>query len=248
MYTGTVKRSSIGWTDYTGGPANFVYGCTRISEGCANCYAFALADRYGARLSMERVKYDEDKLRKLVRCKMPPIKRDRAMCFVVDMGDLFHEDVPDYFIFKALSVLAARPDVDFQILTKRVYRAWKLLQNYGLSPNIWLGASVENQHRADQRVSLLLDIPAHVRWVSVEPMLESVHMPELFLLDWVVCGAESGAHRRPFDPVWAQVLYEQCKKANIPFYGKQASAFYPELPLRLNVGPGQEAEVKEWPC
>lgn len=248
-------RSAIAWTDYSGGDANFVTGCTPVSEGCRNCYAKAIYERFGKDFGHVQVSFEA--LERLARWKpKPPWKRmdstrawtERPMCFVCDTGDLFHDDVPMVFIEQAMDVMRGRRDVDWQILTKRPVRMlqwWK--QSPGYMPgNIWLGVSVENQERADVRVPLLLEMPATVRFVSVEPMLEPVNLSLwLHKLDWVICGAESGPNRRPFDPQWACALYRQCiwRDAHVPLFYKQGSA----------LKPGQDAElpgygvVQEWP-
>jgi protein gp37 len=138
---------------------------------------------------------------------------------------------------------------------------------HGWPPNLWLGVSAENQARADERIPLLLRVPAAVRFVSVEPMLGPVDLGdwlpgpnvvewdeddegspyygryEADTLSWVICGAESGPNRRPFEVEWALDLYEQCREVGVPFFGKQASGLKPGVPLEL---PGYGV-VQEWP-
>lgn len=262
------RRSSIAWTDYSGGDANFVCGCTPVSEGCRACYAKAIYERFGRDFS--NVQADEDKLGRLESwIPKPPWKRmdstrpwiGRPMCFVCDTGDLFHPDVPNDFIASALDVMASRDDVDWQVLTKRPERFHDVLwfmddcwlgdsaynvtrEVIGPPPNIWLGVSVENQARADERIPLLLQVPAAVRFLSVEPMLEPIDLnPWLPKLDWVICGGESGPRRRAFDVTWALHLEAQCRGAGIPFLYKQGSALKPGQDNEL---PGRGI-VQEWP-
>lgn len=258
-----VKTSAIGWTDFSGGDLNFVTGCTPVSEGCQNCYARAIYERWGKDHSI--VTAHEDKLNRLARAKFPEHspkrgKEHRPMAFVCDTGDLFHESVPDDFIMYALEVLESRPDVIWQVLTKRPERMRETLRmgapGASLRENVWLGVTAENQRRANERIPLLLDTPAAVRFVSVEPMLGEVDLrggsgeiwpwAEAVLngqgIDWVICGAESGPHRRPFKVEWAQELYEQCKDAAVPFFGKQDSGSRPGTPLLI-----EEQIIHEWP-
>lgn len=276
-----MKTSAIGWTDYSGGPLNFVRGCTPVSEGCANCYARAIYDRFGRDFS--QVICDDDALRKLLTMRFPeysPKRGDsRPMAFVCDTGDLFHESVSDRFICWCLWAMYKRADVTWQILTKRPERMRTLVTEWledGQPPdNIWLGVTAENQRRADARIPILLDTPVAVRFVSVEPMLEAMRLDSVRFdpwtemnvlegvgqtsrsgmrgqtipncrcksLDWVICGAESGPKRRPFEVAWALDLYEQCREAGVPFFGKQASGLRPGVPLSL---PGHGI-VQEWP-
>jgi protein gp37 len=279
----TMKTSAIGWTDFSGGDLNFVTGCTPVSEGCQNCYAMAIYKRWGR--DFDTVKVHEDKRDRLYPGKWPewsPKRGEghRPMAFVCDTGDLFHDAVPDEFIWYAFNTMLACHDmVEFQVLTKRPERMRIFVTDYlrrrnlpaSHLHNIWLGVTVENQQRADERIPILLDTPAAVRFVSVEPCLSPVdlsgympewdHRPEHEYwraafpdtdgkkilvqpgIDWTIVGAESGPSRRPFDVAWAVDLYEQCKDAGVPFFFKQGS----------DLRPGQHAElpgigkVQEWP-
>jgi protein gp37 len=167
--------------------------------------------------------------------------------FVNSMSDLFHEDVPDDFIAQVFGVIASQERHTFQVLTKRPERAKKLLggawiQNealFGLPfekrwplPNVWLGVSVEDQERADERIPLLLETPAAVRFLSCEPLLGPVDldaistwahaMPsEPVSIDWIIVGGESGAKARPMDLAWARSLVEQGRAAGVPVFVKQ---------------------------
>lgn len=241
----SISRSKIGYCDYSSGDANFITGCTPVSEGCRNCYARAIYERFGLDFSQARV--HEDRLDRLYAWQpRPPWKRDRPSVFVCDTGDLFHEAVPFEFIDDAVSIMNQRSDIDWLILTKRPVRmlAWWRQTHERLGDNLWIGVTAENQTRAEERIPLLLELPAAVRWVSVEPMLTPVDLfswlPDV---DWIVCGGESGPKRRPFEVSWALDLYEQCQWAGTPFWYKQGSAFR----------PGQDAKlpdygvVQQWP-
>jgi protein gp37 len=247
-----MKRSDIGWTDYSGGKANFVLrgkakGDCEHSEGCANCYAWLMRNR-NPEETPDYTTFSTDKLQSLARVRprenRQPYRRgpgSRPMVFVVDMGDLFHEAVPDALVMQALDVFRARSDVDWQILTKRVDRLVSMWGGVVLPFNVWVGVTAENQRRADERLPLLCQVPAAVRFVSVEPMLEPVLL-DLTGIAWVICGGESGGHRRSFDKAWAAALWEQCRAAGIPFFFKQGSAGDPGHDDLLG---GQR--IKQWP-
>lgn len=267
-----MKASAIGWTDYSGGDLNFVTGCTPVSEGCQHCYARAIARRFGR--DFDTVVCDEEKLLRAARRDYGHSPKRglgrKPMCFVCNTGDLFHEDVPIHFLQLAWQSMAYRDDVIWQVLTKRPERAWDFFNAYGYQyqlggePHIWLGVTAENQRTADERIPILLDIPAAVRFVSVEPMLGPVDL-DCYLgyntqmeareanaskcqerqqrkIHLVICGAESGPNRRPFEAAWAEALYQQCKKAGTPFFAKQDSAHRPGAPLVLSDGI-----VQQWP-
>lgn len=233
-----MKRSRITWTDYSGGDLNVVTGCTPVSEGCANCYARAIYERFG--LDHSKVMIREDKLQRLSKMRLPQDGNRRGpnskpMCFICDTGDLFHPDVPEEFISDVFEMMARRQDVIWQVLTKRPDRMREIVTRWGqpMPVHVWLGVTCENQARADERIPLLLQTPAAVRFVSCEPMLEPIDLGKCRMLDWVICGAESGPHRRPFDRAWAANLYAQCAHANVAFFGKQDSDLKPGKPLYI---------------
>lgn len=248
-----MKLSTIGWTDYSGGPLNFVSGCTPVSEGCSNCYARATYKRFGLDFTPH---FDRDKLAQLMTIRFPQFSPKRGaphkpMAFPCDTGDLFHESIPDGDLWDALDVLAACWDVNWQVLTKRAERMNGVVDEWlcrkgakRLPGNIWLGVTTENQARADERIPALLATPAATRFVSVEPCLGAMDLSRWIEgLRWMIVGGESGPHRRPFDVAWALDLYKQCREANVPFFYKQGGALRPgqddDLPV---IG-----KVKEWP-
>jgi len=247
----TVSRSSIGWTDFSGGDLNFVLrgkkrGDCECSVGCEHCYAYGLRNR-NRRQAADVTTYDAGKLTRLGRARFPVDDRrrgpgSRPMCFVVDMGDLFHPRVPDDFVMQALATMTARCDVDWQVLTKRPARLAALWGDVVPWPShVWVGVTCETQATARERLPYLREVPATVRYVSAEPLLEPMTL-DLTGISWVICGGESGPGRRPFDKAWARDLGGQCAKAGIPFFYKQGTALRPGRDCILD---GEE--VKQWP-
>jgi len=229
-------NSSIEWTEATWNP---VRGCDIVSPGCTNCYAMKVAHRFSG------AGKPYDGLTKLTKggpvwtgqvrlvpeaLGMPLRWRKPRRIFVNSMSDLFHEDVPDGFITEVWRTMADTPHHTYQILTKRPARMAENLRralsigDFIAPPleNVWLGVSVEDQRRADERIPLLLLTPAAVRWLSVEPLLGPVDLwPWIADLDWVVVGGESGHGARPMDQDWARSLRDQCNEAAVPFFFKQ---------------------------
>jgi len=267
------RRSTIGYVDFSGGDLNFVVrgttpGDCEVSPGCAHCYALALERRFGVGPPTTTV-YKE-RLGRLVSARFEPgaapFRRgpdSRPLAFVCDTGDLFHESVPRAVLERFLGVVQYRSEVDWLVLTKRAaaMRAFMLWyygtrepNDYRPLPNLWLGVSVENQAAAEQRIPLLLETPAARRWLSVEPMLGAINLqPHLLGVDLVICGAESGAKRRFFSPLWAEDLWAQCREAGVAFFGKQDSGSGPGRPLHLRrdasagVAGGETFLVHEFP-
>lgn len=249
-----MNKSKIDWTDRTWNP---IRGCSKVSEGCKNCYAELMAMRFcgpgepyhgvitNGRWNGE-INRIYDKLEDPLRWTKP------SMVFVNSMSDLFHENVPDDFIKEVFVIMARSPLQTFQVLTKRSSRmeqwfgSWagheaareaaELEVEWPL-PNVWLGVSVETQDWAGDRIPGLLNVPAAVRFVSAEPLLEDL---DLMLvedpteggyfnaleqgIDWVIVGCESGAalKRREMEEWWVRDLRRQCISTETAFFYKQA--------------------------
>lgn len=256
-----VRRSNIGWCDFSGGDANFIIGCTPKSEGCQNCYARRIIEgRLGRDFSDVRL-YPK-KLHRLAKTKFEengiPFRRgpgSRPIVFPCDLSDLFHPNVPDDLILEGLRIMGQRDDVDWAVLTKRVRRLayFDLVHLYeGFPPNVWIGTTVENRKRAEERIPILRKVRAKVRWLSMEPLLEDVNVdfylkqrnrPRSENVHWVIVGAESGSDRRPFDVSWARSIYAECKATGVAFFGKQDSGSRPGVPLLID-----GREIKEFPA
>jgi protein gp37 len=209
-------HSGIEWTDATWNP---VTGCTKISPGCKHCYAERLATRLRAMGNPRyrngfAVTLHEDQLTLPLRWK-----RSKRI-FVNSMSDLYHEAVPDEFIRRVFDVMLAAPQHVFQILTKRSERVAALASSLPWAPNVWQGVSVENADYVS-RVDDLGEVPAAVRFLSVEPLLGPIRGLPLARIDWVIVGGESGGRRRAVDAEWVRGIRDQCVAANVPFFFKQ---------------------------
>ena len=253
----------IEWTDATWNP---VTGCTRVSPGCVNCYIdWAPPFRVEGRHFTDRDGNRSHAIGATTGVRLHPDRLDWPLrkrswrgkrVFVCSLADLFHDDVPDEYIARVFAVMALTPEVTYQVLTKRPARMRALLASGTFAgmvwrdvddpswplPNVWMGVTVEDQERADQRIPILLDTPAAVRWLSCEPLLGPVDLDATGMgvtgtsgpesrpsaVDWVVAGGESGPNARPMHPSWARSLRDQCATAGVPFLFKQWGEWAPD--------------------
>ena len=209
-------HSAIEWTDATWNP---VTGCTKVSPGCKNCYAERLATRLQLMGNPRYMKgfaltLHDDQLQLPLRWRQP------RRIFVNSMSDLFHGDVPEAFIQSVFRTMEQAHWHSFQVLTKRADRLAKLAPKLPWPDNVWMGVSVENADYAD-RIDLLRDVPAAVRFLSIEPLLGPLSKLRLWKIDWVIAGGESGPRHRKPDPAWVRDIRDQCVKAGVPFFFKQ---------------------------
>jgi len=209
-------NSSIEWTDATWNP---VTGCTKISPGCKNCYAERLALRLREMGSARyengfRLTLHPDALHLPLRWTKP------KMIFVNSMSDLFHDSVPEDYIQQVFEVMVKAHWHKFQILTKRADRLSRIAQRLPWPAHIWQGVSVENQTYV-KRVALLRQVPATVRFLSIEPLLGPIPNLPLEDIHWVIVGGESGPGHRPIRTEWVRDIRKQCVSANVPFFFKQ---------------------------
>jgi protein gp37 len=249
--------SPIEWTDATWNPTT---GCTKVSPGCAHCY---IERTPGFRINGRKfVNGATDLQLHENRLEQPLHWRKPRRVFVNSLSDLFHADIPDAFIDRVFAVMAASPQHSFQVLTKRPRRMQAYMCRLAKSirpleeaartvgrtfryddvglllwpiPNVWVGVSVENQRFADERIPLLLQTPAAVRFISAEPLLERLQLAwegygpyEYGYLrdgiDWVIVGGESGPGARPFDIAWARAIVAQCQATGVACFVKQLGA------------------------
>jgi protein gp37 len=214
-------RSAIEWTDATWNP---VRGCTKVSPGCANCYAETFAERFRGVVGHP---YERGFDLRLVPEKLQaPLRwRGSRMIFVNSMSDLFHKDIPDDYIVAVAQVMKRARWHTFQVLTKRSERMRDLLTTrlafVAGDRHVWWGVSVENRKHGLPRVAHLRDTPAEVRFLSIEPLLERLGVIDLRGIGWVIAGGESGPRARPMNPAWIREIRDQCVGAGVPFFFKQ---------------------------
>jgi len=213
-----MTHSKIEWTESTWNP---VTGCTKISDGCKNCYAEVMARRLKA---MGQPKYKNGFKLTLhpETLNEPYTWKKPRMIFINSMSDLFHKDVPVEYIQKIFNVVWNNPHHIFQVLTKRS----DLLRRYdseGLldwPPNLWMGVTVENSD-VIKRIDDLRKTKAKVKFLSCEPLLTPLENMNLQGIDWVIVGGESGRTPRPMKEEWVLGIKKQCERSNTTFYFKQ---------------------------
>jgi len=214
-------NSKIEWTDATWNP---VRGCTKISPGCARCYAETFAERFRG---VKGHPYEQGFDLRLVPEKLiEPVRWQRSkMIFVNSMSDLFHRDIPNNYIVAVAEVMVKASWHTYQVLTKRSERMRDLLRTKlrfaAEQPYIWWGVSVENRKYGFPRIDHLRETPASMRFLSVEPLLEDLGEINLAGVDWVIVGGESGVGARPIQPSWVRSIRKQCRQAEVPFFFKQ---------------------------
>lgn len=229
-------NTKIEWCDSTWNP---ITGCTPVSEACQHCYAANIAKRFWGDRKFSDIRFHRRRMLQPLNWRKP------RLIFVCSMGDLFHESVGANWIDSILEVAESQPRHTFLFLTKRPSR----MANWKFPDNCWLGVTAENQKRADERIPTLLQIPAAVRFVSIEPMLGDIKLSQGWVdylegwatdaepdidgspipvqvqthkLGWVICGAETGPGARYMQRKWALDLHKQCRNAGVPFFFKKA--------------------------
>lgn len=229
-----MENSKIEWTHHTFNPW---IGCTKVSPGCANCYAETLMDtRYG------RVKWGKgnprsrtatanwSKPRQWNRAAEEATERPRVFC--ASLADWLDDEVPIEWLSDLLCLINETPNLDWLLLTKRPQNfvsrvsaatGWDA-DNLECPPNVWVGTSAEDQARWDERIPLLMKIPAQVRFVSAEPLIGPIQMGE-DLPDWLIVGGESGSGARKMEWSWAWDLADSCARNSVPFFFKQWGQF-----------------------
>jgi protein gp37 len=249
-----MAQSQIEWTDATWNP---VAGCSIVSAGCTNCYAMEMARRLQAmgvpkykgltRISGKRVVWkgivrtDRNSLQIPFGWKKP------RKIFVNSMSDLFHEKVADQFIQSVWDVMAATPHHKYQILTKRPDRMLSFVENKvnSVLPNVWLGTSVEDSAVID-RIEFIRRVPAAIRFISFEPLINSVGNVDLKDIDWAIVGGESGRKARPIREAWIDEIYAACDVYGTAFFFKQWGAWGKDNKRRSKKENGREYRGRVW--
>ena len=257
--------TNIEWTDAVWNP---VTGCTKVSPGCSRCYAEAVAKRFWKGRPFEDVRFHKRRLDEPLHWRKP------RRVFVNSMSDLFHEDLKTYQISDIFDVMMRSPQHTFQVLTKRPDRMRTYMREHLAFQlqNIWLGVSVENQLMANERIPILQDTPAAVRFLSVEPLLSEVDLyrggwsllrpiksptmggPRKPPIDWVIVGGESGRKARPCNVEWVNTIIGQCRDSSVPCFVKQlgANPVFDGFPLAAGMQPlilrdSKGGDIEEWP-
>lgn len=234
------EKTKIEWTNFRGNPGstwNILTGCSKVSQGCKFCYAERWAKRGMGQFAKNpdrkftEVMFHADKLNDPLKWKRP------RMIFVCSMSDLFHESIDFEVLEPIFETMYKAEQHIFLVLTKRPermkefyhwfdsrYTGWK-------QRNVWLGVSIEDQATADERIPILASIPAYIRFISAEPLLDVIDLnkrcfpsgPESYLdyIHWVITGGESGPKARPSIPDWFRLMRAQCEESNVPFFFKQ---------------------------
>lgn len=237
-----MAESAIEWTEHTWNP---VTGCTKISPGCKHCYAETMTRRLTA---MGAPGYENgfDLTLHPERLQQPLKRKAPTVYFVNSMSDLFHDEVPDVYIDRVLDVCRQTPQHTYQVLTKRADRLPEYFSRRECPTNVWLGVSVEDRKYGVPRIDLLRRVPAHIRFLSVEPLLEDVGALDLTGIHWVIVGGESGPKARPMAPAWVESVRRQAKAQRVAFFFKQWGAWGPDGVRRDKKRNGRDLGGKRW--
>lgn len=209
-------KTKIEWTECSWNP---ITGCTKISDGCAHCYAATLTRRL---VAMHNPRYKngfnvtvhEDLI------ELPKKWKTPRKIFVNSMSDIFHESVPDDIILRIFATMNACPQHIFQVLTKRPERLAQLNDRINWTPNIWMGVTIEN-NKYLYRADLLRKCDAKLRFISAEPLIGEINDISLEQIDWLIVGGESGSQARPMDISWVRALRDKAKTEKVAFFFKQ---------------------------
>jgi len=232
------ENSKIEWTDTTWNP---VTGCTKISDGCDNCYAARFSERFRG-VPGHPFETGFDLMLRPGRLLQPLGWTRPRMVFVNSMSDLFHKEISQAHISAVFDTMERADWHTYQVLTKRSSLLQKFINaRYRTRPaprHIWLGVSVEHE-KATSRIAHLQAANADVRFLSIEPLIAPVGKLDLTGIDWVIVGGESGPRARPMNEEWVIDIRNQCVKARVAFFFKQWGG-------RSHKAGGRLLEGKEW--
>lgn len=273
------KDSNIEWTDHTFNPW---WGCEKVSPACDRCYAETFANRLGKKVwgkDAGRRFFGDKHWNEPLKWEIAAIKAGKpAMVFCASMADVLEarEDLRPHRE-RLWRLIEATPHLTWLLLTKRPENYQTMLPAEWLArprENVWIGTTVENQRRAEERIACLVSVPAVVRWLSVEPMLEEINLADDFrmatitiedkpfvdekgigypakcvevapLIHWVIVGGESGWGARSLDLAWARNLLSQCKAAGVAYFMKQLGGAIDKR-HDINLFP-EDLRVREFP-
>lgn len=215
-----MKPTKIEWTQASWNPT---IGCDKVSSGCKNCYAQAMANRLQA---IGNPDYKDGFAFKMLpqRLDEPKHNKKPTLYFVNSMSDLFHQKMDFGFLERVMQVITDTPHHQYQILTKRPHTMKEYFSKREIPPNVWLGTTVESS-KVKSRIDLIRDLSASVKWLSCEPLISDLGELDLRGIDWVIAGGESGANARAMKEEWVLNIKRQCEAQNVAFFFKQWGAW-----------------------
>ena len=236
-----MKATKIEWTEATWNPS---IGCSKVTAGCKNCYAEAMARRLQA---MGTAGYEKGFEFKILpeRLYQPLSVKKPTKFFVNSMSDLFHEKMPFDFLDEIFEVISSTPQHHYQILTKREHILQKYFSQRVAPKNVWLGVTVEHEH-TKERIDFLRNIAASVRFISIEPLINDVGTLNLEGIHWVIVGGESGVSARPMNSQWVINIQKQCAEQKVAFFFKQWGTWGEDGVKRNKKENGSFLLGKEW--
>lgn len=234
-----MNRTKIEWCDYTWNPFE---GCSHVSPGCDHCYAAALARRFERPWGYPIG--HEERMEEPMRIEKPSI------IFVCSTSDLFHVQMPSSSVHEIIGIIQKATWHRFIVLTKRPENIAVALRGISVPGNLWIGVSAEDQYYFNMRWNALCSaVPRNGRrLVSIEPMLGHVEVKALAAAssemiwsvpDWVICGPENGAGKRPCSPAWIEALAAECAEMGVPFFDKRPGATKREWCVGLDKDGGR---------
>lgn len=209
-------KTKIEWTEVSWNP---VTGCSKISDGCQNCYAATLTRRLVAMHNPRYINGFNVTIHKDL-IDLPMKWKTPKKIFVNSMSDLFHEKISDDIILDIFDTMNKCPQHTFQVLTKRPERLLELNAKIKWTNNIWMGVTIENNKYLN-RANILRDTGAKIKFISAEPLLSDISDIDLTEIDWIIVGGESGPHARPMEENWAISIRDIAKKSGTAFFFKQ---------------------------
>jgi protein gp37 len=236
-----MKKSKIEWTEATWNPS---IGCDKVSAGCKFCYAETMALRLQA---MGTAGYENGFEFKILPNRLNhPVKIKKPTKFFVNsMSDLFHEKMPFEYLDEIFNIIRDTPQHTYQILTKREDNLEKYFTNRIVPNNVWLGVTVEIE-KTKNRIDILRNIQAKIRFISIEPLLEDIGALDLTGIHWVIVGGESGYKARPMQQEWVINIQEQCDNQEVSFFFKQWGTWGVDGKKRNKKANGRILLGREW--